>query len=76
MIWPARCIKSPPTIMDVINLQTEQNMLPLKTLFSAVTTRPIDSMEVEADSSLVISQDEFMTAVDRDEFLEVGANSE
>ena len=64
--------------MDVINLQTEQNILPLKlkTLFSAVTTRPIGSIEVEADSSLVISQDEFMTAVDRDEFLEVGANSE
>ena len=62
--------------MDVINLQTEQNILPLKTLFSAVTTRPIDSIEVEADSSLVISQDEFMTAVDRDEFLEVVSNSE
>ena len=74
----ARCIKSPPTIRDVINLQTEQNILPLKlkTLFSAVTTRPTGSIEVEADSSLVISQDEFMTAVDRDEFLEVGANSE
>ena len=72
----ARCIKSPPTIKDVINLQTEQNILPLKTLFSAVTTRPTGSIEVEADSSLVISQDEFMTAVDRDEFLEVGANSE
>ena len=74
----ARCTKSPPTIRDVINLQTEQNILPLKlkTLFSAVTTRPTGSIEVEADSSLVISQDEFMTAVDRDEFLEVGANSE
>ena len=69
----ARCINSPPTIRDVINLQTEQNILPLKlkTLFSAVTTRPTGSIEVEADSSLVISQDEFMTAVDRDEFLEV-----
>ena len=62
--------------MDVINLKTEQNILPLKTLISAVTTRPIASIEVEADSSLVISQDEFMTAVDRDEFLEVVSNSE
>ena len=37
----------------------------------AVTTRPINSIEVESDLGLHLTSDEFMTSVDRDEFLEV-----
>jgi len=37
----------------------------------AVTTKPISSIEVECETSLYMSHEEFMTAVDRDEFLEV-----
>jgi len=37
----------------------------------AVTTRPMNSIEVESDTNMFLSHDEFMTAVDRDEFLEV-----
>ena len=36
-----------------------------------VSTRPNSIAEVGSETSLVISHDEFMTAVDRDEFLEV-----
>ena len=36
-----------------------------------VTTKPISSIEVECETSLYMSHEEFMTAVDRDEFLEV-----
>ena len=37
----------------------------------SVSTRPSVGVEVESEASLVISHDEFMMAVDRDEFLEV-----
>ena len=36
-----------------------------------VSTRPNSIAEVGSETSLVISHDEFMMAVDRDEFLEV-----
>ena len=36
-----------------------------------MTTRPTSSIEVESEAHLHLSNDEFMTAVDRDEFLEV-----
>lgn len=37
----------------------------------AVSTRPSSGGEAESEASLVLSHDEFMMAVDRDEFLEV-----
>ena len=40
-----------------------------------MTTRQISSIEVESETSFVLSHDEFMTAVDRDEFLEVLTSS-
>ena len=36
-----------------------------------MSTRPSSSGEAESEASLVLSHDEFMMAVDRDEFLEV-----
>ena len=36
-----------------------------------MTTKPISSIEVESETCQFLSQEEFMTAVDMDEFLEI-----
>ena len=41
-----------------------------------MTTKPITSIEMESESSLFLSQDEFITAVDRGDLLEVTKNVE
>ena len=39
--------------------------------YCTVTTKPISSIEVESETCQFLSQEEFMTAVDMDEFLEI-----
>ena len=40
-----------------------------------MTTKPINTIEMESETSLSLSEDEFITAVDRGELLEVTKNT-